>query len=142
MARNRKRKKPPLDEKLIYQMASMGVGLLDIARYFGVTPEYLKRKYGYEIEAGRITANVTIANKLYETALDGHVSAMIFWLKARAGWRETAGAEVSEVGEENATRVREMLERFINYYQQSKNNTQEGKADDDDGSGATDITVQ
>jgi hypothetical protein len=56
-------------------------------------PELLKAGYLDELEGGQIKANAKVAENLYRKATgDGReaVTAAIFWLKARARWKETA----------------------------------------------------
>jgi hypothetical protein len=36
-----------------------------------------------------------VARSLYAQAIGGNTTAQIFWLKTRAGWRETAAFEVT-----------------------------------------------
>ena len=59
-----------------------------IARLIGIGPETLAKHYGPELEESAARANAKIAQTLYQKALDGDVTSMIFWLKTRARWRE------------------------------------------------------
>ena len=45
---------------------------------------------GEAINRGAANGIATIANKLFEAANNGNVTAQIFFLKARAGWRDRA----------------------------------------------------
>lgn len=36
-----------------------------------------------------------IANKLFETAKEGNVGAMVFFLKTQGGWKETQRTEIT-----------------------------------------------
>lgn len=70
-------------------LAGFGVIEDEIAIYIGVAPQTLRKYYRQELDAGHIYANVQVARSLFNQAVDnGSVSAAIFWLKARAGWRE------------------------------------------------------
>jgi hypothetical protein len=49
----------------------------------------LAKYYRQELDDGRVDANAVIAKSLYEQAKNGNTTAQIFWLKTRAGWKET-----------------------------------------------------
>ena len=42
-----------------------------------------------DLENGRIDANASIGQTLFQQAKDGNTAAAIFWLKTRAQWKET-----------------------------------------------------
>jgi hypothetical protein len=67
---------------------------VDIART-EIDPKTLRKHCRRELDIGQVLANVRVAEALLRQATgDGHkaVTAAIFWLKARAGWREGSGA--------------------------------------------------
>ncbi|MGD9507006.1 MAG: hypothetical protein AB7X49_00400 [Geminicoccaceae bacterium] len=80
-------------------MAGYGISADDIAIVLGVDVDTLKRDYRAELKGAAIKANAKVAESLFRkaTAADGRegVTAAIFWLKTRAGWKETAVHEVS-----------------------------------------------
>ena len=45
-------------------------------------------EFSEAIEKGRATGHASIANKLFESAMSGNVSAMQYYLARRAGWSE------------------------------------------------------
>src|SRR3989337_240039 len=70
----------------------------DIARVLTVDPKTLRKHYREELDTGHIKATAKVAENLYRKATgEGReaVTAAIFWLKTRAGWRETSLHEVS-----------------------------------------------
>jgi hypothetical protein len=70
-----------------------GLAAGEIARVLKLDVEVLKASYSDELEGGQIKANVRIAESLYRMALgQGReaVTAAIFWLKARARWKEVS----------------------------------------------------
>ena len=78
-------------------MAGYGIGEGDIAKVLEIPAEVLKEQYRKELEGGQIKANAKVAENLYRRATgEGReaVTAAIFWLKTRAGWRETSVHEV------------------------------------------------
>ena len=81
-------------------MAGFGVPEADIAGVIGIDPKTLRRHYRDELKQGHVKANARVAESLYRKATsDGaqSVTAAIFWLKTRAGWKETIVQETSSV---------------------------------------------
>lgn len=73
-------------------MSGFGVPEDDIALSLGISAPTLRKHYRSELDLGHIKANSAVAQSLYKKALgDGTsaVTAAIFWLKTRAGWKET-----------------------------------------------------
>jgi hypothetical protein len=73
-------------------MAGYGVPEADIACVLEIDPKTLRRHYRRELDQGHIKASAKVAENLYRKATgEGReaVTAAIFWLKTRAGWKET-----------------------------------------------------
>lgn len=70
-------------------LAAVGIRHEDIAAKLGFSADTLTKYYRQELDEGRIDANAQIGKSLYEQARSGNTAAMIFWLKTRAGWKET-----------------------------------------------------
>src|SRR5215207_11754450 len=89
----------PSRSRQVEAMAGYGVSAEDIATVLGLDINTLKRDYRSELKGAAIKANARVAESLFRkaTAADGRegVTAAIFWLKTRAGWKETAVHEVS-----------------------------------------------
>jgi hypothetical protein len=86
--------------RTVEAMAGFGIPQLDIARLIGVAPETLRLHYGQELDTGGIKANAAVAKNLFRIAQGTGreaVTACIFWLKARAGWRE-ASVQAEDTG--------------------------------------------
>jgi hypothetical protein len=66
-----------------------------IARHFGIDRKTLRKHFRAELNKGRQDANAMVARSLYDQAIAGNTTAQIFWLKTRAGWRETAAFELT-----------------------------------------------
>lgn len=49
----------------------------------------LTKYFSRELEAGKPEAIAKVSSKLFQKALDGDLTAMIFWLKTQARWKET-----------------------------------------------------
>lgn len=72
-------------------LVSMGASHDDICRVIGVSKPTMYKYYREELDAGAIEANATVAQSLFQQATNKdkpNVVAAIFWLKARAGWRD------------------------------------------------------
>ncbi len=78
-------------------MAAYGVPEDGIARVVGIDPKTLRKHYRDELDTGQIKATAKVAESLFRKATsDGaqSVTAAIFWLKTRGGWKETSLHEV------------------------------------------------
>ena len=70
-------------------MAGFGVPHEQIATFLEIDAKSLRQHYRWELDRGMIEANVKVAQTLFQMAtVDKIVAAAIFWMKARAGWRE------------------------------------------------------
>jgi hypothetical protein len=77
-------------EKVRY-LAAVGTRQDDIAKIIGCAPKTLRKRFRDELDRGVAEANATISGCLYAAAKAGNITAMIFWLKTRANWREGKG---------------------------------------------------
>ena len=78
------------DRATVKAMASYGVPQEDIGRVIGVSHTTLRKYFESEIATAAIQANAKVAETCYTMAVSGqHPAATFFWLKTRAGWRET-----------------------------------------------------
>ena len=94
-------------------MAGYGLTASEIARVLKLDIEVLKASYADELEGGQIKANARIAESLYRLALGPGreaVTAAIFWLKARARWKEVSVHEHG--GAENPVQI-SVIKRII-----------------------------
>jgi hypothetical protein len=87
----------PSDEsrKLVRTLVAVGIRFEDIASKLDIGQDTLVKYYRRELDEGRIDANASIGKTLFEQAKAGNTAAAIFWLKTRAGWKETAVTEVT-----------------------------------------------
>jgi hypothetical protein len=70
-------------------MAGMGLRQEEISLLLGHTAKTVRRHYRHELATGSIEANLRVAQSLYNLAVkEGNVTACIFWMKARANWRD------------------------------------------------------
>ena len=70
-------------------LVSFGNTQEEIAGHLGISHDTLARYYRDELDNSVVRANAKVAAKLFRKATEGDdLSAMIFWLKTRAKWRE------------------------------------------------------
>ena len=80
--------------RLVRAFAGFGVPQEDIARHIGCEPKTLRRHFREELDRGSLEATAKVAQSLFQMATTGkNVAAAIFWMKARAGWREKSPFE-------------------------------------------------
>jgi AraC-like DNA-binding protein len=109
--------------RLVRTMAGFGVPQEDIARHLGVDPKTLRRHFRDELDTGTTDANLRVAQSLFQMATTGkNVAAAIFWMKARAGWREKHAIDVTTRSVQQLSDAD--LHRVIELYQEA------GEADD------------
>jgi hypothetical protein len=92
----------PTDDqrRQVKAMAAYGVPQGDIATVLNIDAKTLRKHFWVELQTGSIEANAKVAQSLFQRATtekgSAGVTAAIFWLKTRAGWREQAAEEVGK----------------------------------------------
>src|SRR3954471_23145643 len=84
------------ERKTVREMASCGTPQADICRVIGISEPTLRRAFRVERDTAAAEANAAVAQSLFRMATDParpNVAAAIFWLKTRAGWKETPASE-------------------------------------------------
>jgi len=97
MARSSHKPEPGLCRQ-VEALAAYGTPESNVASVIGIDPKTLRKHYRDELDNGHVKANAKVAENLFRKATgEGReaVTAAIFWLKTRAGWKETALHEVS-----------------------------------------------
>jgi hypothetical protein len=85
------RKKIDIDIKEVERLAGLGLTQEEIALSLGISERtlYLNKAQNAEfadaIKRGQTRANTEVANVLYQEALKGNMTAVIWWDKTRAG---------------------------------------------------------
>ena len=74
----------------VRHLAGIGVRQDDIAKIIGCAPKTLRKRCREDLDCGVAEANALVSGYLFAKAKGGNVAAQIFWLKTRAGWRESA----------------------------------------------------
>jgi hypothetical protein len=77
------------NRRKVEAMAGYGLPQDQIAKVMQVAESTLKKYYAEELSRGVAVANSMIGEALFKRARAGNTAALIFWAKARMGWRET-----------------------------------------------------
>jgi hypothetical protein len=79
--------------RLVEHHAATGTLHQQIAKLLQISLNTLKKHYREELDLGLARANAVVAGTLFTEAKRGNITAAIFWMKTRGGWRETAKLE-------------------------------------------------
>jgi len=86
--------KPTAKQRESVQIAiACGMTHRQIASCVGIDVNTLEKHFRVEIDNGFDAIYEKIAGNLVRKALDGNLTAQTFWLKTKAGWRETNRVE-------------------------------------------------
>lgn len=125
-------------------MAAYGVPedhIAKVLRTNGIAPKTLRKYFRRELDRAHIVATAQVAGFLFDAAKKGNVSAMIFWMKTRGGWREqpqehnhrgTVGTyDLTKASDSELQRLEEILSRIS-----IANSGASGAGSPEDGGGA------
>lgn len=107
----------PTDEHraIVKAMASYGVPQEDIGKVLKLSHVTLRKYYRDELEVSAIMANSKIAETLFGMAKDGkNPAATFFWLKCRAGWKETQRIENRDVDKDGDDKDLNIVVKYVN----------------------------
>lgn len=72
----------------IQKLRAQGVAIKDICSLVGISERSARKLYKNELAKGKSQANAAIVGRLFELAMQGNVTALIFWAKTQLGWNE------------------------------------------------------
>jgi len=98
-----KRTKPPhaptdAQRQTVQLHTTVGTTQAVISQLLGIDLKTLRKHYREELDVSKAKANATIGGALFNKAKGGDTTAMIFWMKTQAGWREKT--DVNHVSED------------------------------------------
>lgn len=81
-------------------LSSFGITQVQAAAYIGISTCTLTKYYRDELDRALVDKTVAVANALFRNAVErNNVTAQIFFLKTRAGWREVDRDDKPDIGE-------------------------------------------
>lgn len=83
------------DRELVIGLRAIGATHQRIGEVLGISHDTLTRHFPHELEIGYDELRGQIASKLFQMALDGDVTCLIFLAKTRLGWTEKNYVEYS-----------------------------------------------
>lgn len=76
----------------VAQMAAINLTHAEIESIIGISRDTLYKYYRKELDFGKSLCTAKVAARLFKVATEAEgreaITAMIFWLKSRAGWRD------------------------------------------------------
>jgi hypothetical protein len=84
------------DREIVSFASAIGTPQETIGRLIGISHVTLREHYRDELDLGMARANISVGRNLYRIAMGNSPQAApagMFWMKTRAGWRETARQE-------------------------------------------------
>ena len=81
--------------QLVQLHATVGTAQVIIADILGIDDKTLRKHYREELDQAKAKANATIGGALFNKAKGGDTSAMIFWMKTQAGWKDTTAVTIA-----------------------------------------------
>ena len=85
----------PAQREMVGQLAGLGFTHEQIAAVIGITNDTLTKHCGDELRDGKAKTHGAVAGKIYEMAMKGDRTMLIFIAKTQMRWKETQGIEHS-----------------------------------------------
>ncbi len=83
-----------------------------------IDPKTLRKYFPQDLERGSVEATAKVAQSLFQMATSGQsVAAAIFWMKARAGWREKHEVQIAPSSDLSQL-TDEQLEQMLAHYEE------------------------
>ena len=74
--------------QMVQLHTTVGTPQAIVADMLGIDDKTLRKYYREELDQSLAKANATVGGALFNKAKGGDTTAMIFWMKTQAGWRE------------------------------------------------------
>jgi hypothetical protein len=96
--------------QLVKLHATIGTTQAVIADILGIDVKTLTKYYRTELDQALAQANASVGGALFNKAKGGDTTAMIFWMKTRAGWREKQDVDITS---SDGSMTPQIIERVI-----------------------------
>ncbi len=83
---------------MVKKMTAFGIPMKNVADVIGVGVSSLQKHFKDELATGHTEANFMVANTLFQMAINGNVTACIFWMKTRLGWKDESPSDRGDAG--------------------------------------------
>lgn len=103
----------PTDEtrKLVESSSGLGLPHESIAVLVGIDDKTLRKYYRAELDIGKAKAHGKIAQTLYQKAVAGDTTSLIWWTKSQMRWSETVKQELT--GQDGAPLLQGIEVKFV-----------------------------
>ena len=96
---NKKNQKPSVGDdeslqQLVEIMTACGMSKPRMAGLLRIHVDTLNKNFAHQLENGKFSANMRMAQALYRKGIEGDVRAGMFWLKSQAGFVEKTEIEI------------------------------------------------
>ena len=84
------------DREIVSFASAIGTPQATIGRLIGISDHTIREHYRDELDLGMARANISVGRNLYRIATGNSPQAApagMFWMKTRAGWKETVRQE-------------------------------------------------
>ena len=85
----------PQTRQVVESSSGLGLPHEHIGALIGIDDKTLRKHYRQELDQGKAKASANIAKTLYNKAMGGDTTAMIWWTKAQMRWSETVKQELT-----------------------------------------------
>ena len=96
--------------QLVQLHATIGTPQAVISDILGIDNKTLTKYYREELDQALARANASVGGALFNKATKGDTTAMIFWMKTRAGWREKQEVDLTS---SDGSMTPQVIERVI-----------------------------
>ena len=124
--------------KLVEIHSTIGTPQTVIAELIGIDVKTLTKYYRPELETSRAKANAVVGGHLFNKAKGGDTAAQIFWMKTRAGWKETSQHEIGGTGPNGEISIKASMDESFAEFAKILGGAASIKSSSTDGEGEVD----
>ena len=98
------------ERQLVTQMTAVGIPQESVCLVVrdGIDDKTLRKHFRMELDTAKVKANAQIGGALFNKAMKGDTTAMIWWTKTQMKWKETVKVE-GEITHKNAEVTDEIM---------------------------------